>query len=258
MRAVVETQHRLDDALELVWQMNWPHSTAIDTARMLEQLQVDVERFVELSDRAGKYDGSPFEVFLDDGEPLTVCELLEHGDIGGLCAELLRELVALKVRDASIAESELLHSLLEGVTPGAPQQHADLETFRRIRFPDRPCSGKWLSFAAFQRMFRHDRAPSSRESDGRARRASPMRSDARRIPRHTQRADFPERPPTRVGQPLLRDFSSRPQSVEKQAPRRAKGYSAASVRKRSTIQGPSGSACELRHIQDRRIRKHAR
>ena len=102
LRTVVETEHRRDDAVQLVGQMHRSRPPAIGAAGVLEGLQVHLERVVELGNRAGEDDGPARRVLLDDSETVGVGELPDHGDVGGIGAKLLRELLAAQVTTRAV------------------------------------------------------------------------------------------------------------------------------------------------------------
>ena len=82
LRPVVEAEHRRDDIMQLVRQMDRSRPPAIGAARVLESLRVYLERIIELGNRAGEDDCAARRVFLDDSQTVSAGKLPDFRDVG--------------------------------------------------------------------------------------------------------------------------------------------------------------------------------
>ena len=158
-RPIVEAEHRLDAARQLVRQVDVAGPPAIRAAGVLEALQIDAERGIELGDGSREHDGAPSGVLLDHREAMVGGKFSDRGNVRAVGAELPVELVAREMPGGSIAPGERAHPVLQHSGVAAAQNHADLQAFRGIGLADRLCPRQWLTFAALEWISRHFPSP---------------------------------------------------------------------------------------------------
>jgi len=122
---------------------------------VLEGLQIDPERVVELGNRTGEDDGPARCVLLYDDKTVRVGELPDGGNVRGFGAELSRKLLAGQMTIRPFAGRQLRHSVFQRVACAVAQHHADFEAFRGICFGDGSRSPHWLPLATDKCTARH-------------------------------------------------------------------------------------------------------
>ena len=137
-------------SLQFVRQLDGTNPSAIRAACILELLQVDTERGIELRHRARQHDRAPARMFLYDGEPVRLRKFLDRGDVVRLGAELLVELLAGETAAGIFSPRELLDMLRQRRGIVAAEQDADLQPLGRIGLADGFCPRQRLALAAFQ------------------------------------------------------------------------------------------------------------
>jgi hypothetical protein len=155
LRAIVEAEHRRDDAVQLVGEVDRSRPPAIGAAGMLECLQIHPECVVELSNRAGENDGAARRVLLDDDETLCVGKLSDHGNVCGIGAELPGKLFAAQMPIRPFARRQLRYAIFQWVGSAVAKDHTDFQPFRGIRLADRSCSPHRPSLTSDKRAARH-------------------------------------------------------------------------------------------------------
>jgi hypothetical protein len=122
---------------------------------MLEGLQIDPERVVELGNRTGEDDGPPRGVLLYDDKTMSVGELSDGGNVRRISAKLSRKLLAAKMTIRPFAGRQLRHSVFQRVACAVAQYYADFQAFRGICLADGSRSPHWLPFATDKCTIRH-------------------------------------------------------------------------------------------------------
>ena len=135
-RPIVEAEHGFDAAVQFVRQVDVSDPPAIRAARMLEPLQVDTERGVELSDRAREHHGAAPGVFLDDRKSVGGGKSLDRSDVRAVGAKLLLECLTGEMAACPIASGELRHPLPQRIGVVAAEKHANLEPLRGVGLAD--------------------------------------------------------------------------------------------------------------------------
>jgi hypothetical protein len=107
---------------------------------MLELLQVNAKRLVDLGNGAGEHHSPARRVFLDHREAVTARELLNRGDVLRGGTEVLREVFPPDMTTRPVSTFELLDALLEGLACPTPYEHGHFEPLGRIGFSDGPRS----------------------------------------------------------------------------------------------------------------------
>lgn len=109
LRAVVEPEHRGDDAVQLVGQRDIARAAAILADQpMLEALELHAEGRLELRDRARQHDEALDRIDARDREAALLRECLDFHDVVGMRAETLGERLARDRLHARIAAREAL------------------------------------------------------------------------------------------------------------------------------------------------------
>ncbi len=158
-RPIVEAEHGLDAARQLVRQVEVAGPPAVRAAGMLEALQIDAERGIELGDGSRQHDGAPSGVLLDHREAMVGGKFSDRRNVRAVGAELPVELVAREVPGGPIASGERAHPILQHTGVAAAQNHADLQALGGIGLADRLCPRQWLTFAALEWISRHFPSP---------------------------------------------------------------------------------------------------
>jgi hypothetical protein len=125
-RAIIETEYRVDAAVQLVGQMDAPDPPAIRAARVIEPLQINPECVVELRHGTRQYDGAAAGVFLNNREPVRRGKFPDSIDVGSIGAELFLEFLAREMTGGVAAPGEPGYPLLQLVLVTAAENHADL------------------------------------------------------------------------------------------------------------------------------------
>ena len=155
LRPVVEAEHGLDDAVQLIGQVDRSRPASIGPSVVLELLQIHTEGAIELSDRPGQDNGSPRQILLCDGEAVLIGEFLDCGQVGGIRSELLRERLARDVNLRLRAGSQVFDAALEFLGCLAAHQHRDFQPFRGVGLAKRPRTRQRIPMAARKKMLRH-------------------------------------------------------------------------------------------------------
>jgi hypothetical protein len=134
--------------------MNRTRPATVRPAIVLEALEVNSERTVELGDRAGKNYRSARRILLYDCEPVAGRECSDRADIGRVSPELLREILTAEVGFRA-ARCDPLDPVCKRGGAAPANDHADLEAFLRIGRSDGPRPWQWLFVAADESMSCH-------------------------------------------------------------------------------------------------------
>ena len=98
LRTIVEAEHRFDNSIQLLRELNDSLSTSVDASLgMLTALQSNNERSLELGHGAGEHHSATRSVFLYDSQAVTRRECLDCGDIRRLCSVVARKFLARNV-----------------------------------------------------------------------------------------------------------------------------------------------------------------
>ena len=99
LRTIVEAEHRFDNTIQLLRELNDTLPTSVDSSLgMLAALQSNSERSLELGHGAGEHYSATRRVFLYDTQAMTGRERLDCGDIRGIRSVMAREFIPRQVR----------------------------------------------------------------------------------------------------------------------------------------------------------------
>jgi hypothetical protein len=157
LRAIVETEHTFDQAVQLIRQMHRSGPPTIRASFVLELLQLNPECLAELGNGPRENRSAARRVFLDDRKTVPVSELFDRIHITGVGSELPREILPLDVSTSPVSANKLLNSFLQGVACATSQEHGHFEPLLWIGLPDGSRSLDRLPFAAFEWMSCHCR-----------------------------------------------------------------------------------------------------
>jgi hypothetical protein len=106
LSAIVEAEHRFDDAIQLCGQVNVAAAAAIGTPGVTHPVQLDSERRRELRGGAGENDRAARGVLLLYGETMRHGKRAHRGEIRRVGAVDARKLISSEVRAGAIARSQ--------------------------------------------------------------------------------------------------------------------------------------------------------
>jgi len=155
LRAIVESQHGLDNAGQLFRQLDRSRSTPIRAAAVLVLLQVDTERAIELRNRPGENYGPARRMFLNDNEPVMGREGPYSSNIGSIGLELFREILSFEVAIRCVAGRKLFHSFFKSIARTTPHEHRNFESLGRIGLSGGLRAVEWRSLATAEWMCCH-------------------------------------------------------------------------------------------------------
>ncbi len=136
LRPIIQAEYRFYHSIQLIGQMDRSCPSAIRSAVVLELLQVDTERRVELRHRPGENHSAARRVLLNHRKTVTVGKFLHRGQVGRLGAELLREILTRDVTGRRVAGGQLADSRSQYVARATPHEHGDFEPLARVRLTD--------------------------------------------------------------------------------------------------------------------------
>jgi hypothetical protein len=98
LRAIVEAEHRFDNSIQLLRELNDTLSASEDSSLgMLAALQSNSERSLKLGHGAGERHSATRRVLLYDTQAMTGRERLDCGDIRGIRAVMARKFISRQV-----------------------------------------------------------------------------------------------------------------------------------------------------------------
>ena len=136
LRPIIQAEYRFYHSIQLIGQMDRSCPSAIRSAVVLELLQVDAERRVELRHCPGENHSAARRILLDHRKTVAAGKFLDRGQVGGLGAELLREILTLDVPGRLVAGCQLADSRSQNVSRPTPHEHGDFEPLARVRLTD--------------------------------------------------------------------------------------------------------------------------
>jgi hypothetical protein len=89
LRAIVETEHTLNFAIEFIGQMNRSCSSPVRPTFVFKTFEVHVKRPIELGNCARQDHAPPDRVFLHDSQAMGRSEFLNLLNVAGLSSETL-------------------------------------------------------------------------------------------------------------------------------------------------------------------------